>query len=61
MSLICVEADAPPAVIVKVSAPSVKLSLASRTEMVASPLLATVVVPLKEPNARSAELTPDKV
>ena len=61
VSLICVEADAPPAVTVKVSVPSVKLSLASRTEMVACPLLATVVVPLNEPDARSAELMPDKL
>ena len=35
VSLICADADAPPAVTVKVSVPSVKLSLASRTEMVA--------------------------
>ena len=61
VSLICVEADAPPVVIVKVSVPSVKLSLARSTEMVACPLLATVVVPLKEPPDTSAALIPESV
>jgi hypothetical protein len=61
VSLICADADAPPAVTVKVSAPSVKLSLARSTVMVACPLLATVVVPLKVPLATSAALTPESV
>ena len=61
VSLICVEADAPPAVTVKDSVPSVKLSLASKTEIVACRLLPTVVVPLIEPDARSVLLMPEIV
>ena len=61
VSLICADADVPPAVTVKVSVPSVKLSLARSTVMVACPLLATVVVPFKEPPDTSVALIPEIV
>jgi hypothetical protein len=61
VSLTIVDAVAPPAFTVNVSMPSDKLSLARSTVMIACPLFATVVVPLKEPPDKSATLKPDNV
>ncbi len=49
-----IEADAPPAVKVSVSAPSVKTSAASATVIVACPLVFTTALPLNAPPTTSA-------
>ena len=56
-----VDADAPPVVIVRVSAPSVRTSLTKVTEMVARPLELMTALPVNRPPEISALLTPDKV
>ena len=61
VSLIVIEALAPPAVTVSVSTPSVRRSDASGTLMVAVPLALTVAVPVGSPPVMSAALIPDKV
>ena len=61
VSFTTVKAVAPPAVIVRVSEPSVKLSLSKVTEMVATPLELTTALPLNAPPETSAALTPDRV
>ena len=58
MSLTTTEAVWPLAVIVKVSGPSVRLSALIGIEIVAWPVEPTVVVPDREPEVRSAALTP---
>ena len=60
VSLTVVDALAPPAVTVRVSAPSVKLSLIRFTDMVATPLELITAVPLKPPETSAAE-TPESV
>ena len=61
MSLITVDALAPPAVTVRVSEPSVSESLSNTTEMVAMPLEFTTAFPLSEPPDTSAALIPERV
>jgi hypothetical protein len=61
MSVTVVDALAPPAVTVSVSAPSVSRSAAIATEIVAAPLGFTVAAPLSNPLVTSAALTPVKV
>ena len=61
MSFTAVDALAPPAVTVKVSASSVRRSAASRTLMVAVPLEFTVALPVSDPPVISAALTPDRL
>ena len=60
VSLTNVDAVAPPAVTVSVSAPSVRASLSSVTEIVATPLELTTALPLSEPPDTSAALTPER-
>ena len=59
--MIVVEALAPPAVTVNISAPSVRESLSSVTEIVATPLELTTALPLSEPPDTSAALIPERV
>ena len=61
VSLIVIEALAPPAVTVSVSMPSVTLSAAMPTLIVAVPLELTTAVPVRRPPVMSAAETPDKV
>ena len=61
MSFTVVEADAPPAVIVSVSEPSVSTSLTKVIEIVAKPLELITALPLRAPSKRSAELMPLKL
>ena len=61
MSLITADAEAPTAVTVSVSAPSVRKSLSSDTEIVATPLELTTAVPLSELPDTSAALSPERV
>ena len=61
MSLTTVDAVAPPAVTVSVSAPSVSESFKSVTEIVAIPLELTTAFPLSEPPDMSAALMPERV
>ena len=56
-----VDAVAPPAVTVNVSAPSVSKSFSSVTEIVATPLELTTALPLSERPDTSAALIPDRV
>ena len=60
VSLTSIDADLPCAVTVRVSAPSVKKSAATGTEMVAKPLVSIVATPLKPP-VTSEALTPEIV
>ena len=60
VSLTTVDALAPPAVTVKVSAPSVELSLSRVAEIVAPLYCETYTEPLSEP-LTSSELMPDSV
>ena len=60
VSLTNTDADLPCAVTVSVSVPSVKKSAAMGTDMVASPFMSTVAVPLRPP-VTSVELTPEIV
>ena len=61
MSFTVVEADTSPAVIVRVSEPSVKVSFNKVTETEAKPLELTTRFPVNEPPAISALLKPDNV
>ena len=61
MSFTMVDADAPPAVIVRVSAPSVITSLTKVAEMVARPLELMTALPVNRPPEISALFTPDRV
>ena len=61
MSLICDEADAPPAVTVNVSVPSVSESFNSVKEIVATPLELTTAFPLSDSPDKSAALIPEIV
>ena len=61
MSLTIVDAVAPPAMTVRVSAPSVSKSFNSDTEIVAMPLELTTAFPLSEPPDMSAALMPERV
>ncbi len=58
MSLIDTEAVAPPAVTVRVSVPSVKLSAAMGTEIVALPVASITALPDSAPPVRSEAETP---
>ncbi len=58
MSLIDTEAVAPPAVTVRVSVPSVRLSAAMGTEIVALPLASTTALPDNAPPVMSAAASP---
>jgi hypothetical protein len=58
VSLTVVEAVAPAAVTVRVSAPSVSVSALGVTEITAMPSTPTVVVPTNSPSSISAEVTP---
>ena len=60
VSFTTVDALAPPAATVNVSAPSVNLSLSRVADMVAAPLELTTAVPLKPPWTSAAE-TPESV
>jgi hypothetical protein len=60
VSLMTTEEVAPPAVTVKVSGPSVRLSEAMGIEMVACPFGPTVTVPFIAPPVISAVLTPER-
>ncbi len=59
--MITVDAKAPPAVTVRVSAPSVRASFKSVTVMVAVPLELTTALPLSEPPITSDALMPESV
>ena len=61
MSLTIVDAVAPPAMTVRVSAPSVSKSFNRDTEIVAMPLELTTAFPLSEPPDMSAALMPERV
>ena len=61
VSLTTVDAVAPPAVTIKVSAPSVWESLNSITEIVATPLELTIAFTVSDPPDKSAALMPDSV
>ena len=61
MSLITVDAVDPPAVIVRVSSPSVSKSLRRVTDTAAMPLALMTALPLNEPLAMSALLMPESV
>ena len=56
VSFTTVDALAPPAVTVNVSAPSVNLSFRRIADMVATPLELTTAVPLKSPETSAAEM-----
>ena len=59
--MITVDAEAPPAVMVRVSEPSVRASFKSVTLMEAIPLELTTALPLSAPPEMSAELMPESV
>ena len=61
MSFTVIEVDAPPAVIVRVSEPSVSTSLVKVTEIVAMPLELITALPLGPPTMVSAESMPLKL
>ena len=60
VSFTTLDALAPPAVTVNVSAPSVKLSFSKVTVIVATPFELTTAVPLKPPETSASE-TPESV